>query len=107
MPPFHEAATRGWSEEELRRLAKMWGDSKSESEGGLMEPTTPIDSSELIVQGGGGADASLCRSGCREEAVDLPHLRRRIPARVRLAHSRRAWRHRRGAQGEVSPTLKP
>ena len=22
---FHEAATRGWSENELRRLAKMWG----------------------------------------------------------------------------------
>jgi hypothetical protein len=46
---FHEAATRGWSEEELRRLAKMWGDSQSESEGGLMEPTTAIDKSEPPV----------------------------------------------------------
>jgi len=45
---FHEAATRGWSEEELRRLAKMCGDSDSGSEG-LMEPTTPIDKSEPVV----------------------------------------------------------
>jgi hypothetical protein len=46
---FHEAATRGWTEGELRRLAKMWGDSHSGSEGGLMEPTTPIDKSEPAV----------------------------------------------------------
>ena len=46
---FHEAATRGWSEEELRRLAKMWGDSQSERREGLMEPTTPIDKSEPPV----------------------------------------------------------
>ncbi len=45
---FHEAATRGWSEEELRRLAKMWGDSQSEGEG-LMAPSTPIDKSEPAV----------------------------------------------------------
>ena len=24
---FHEAATRGWTEDELRRLAQMWGTS--------------------------------------------------------------------------------
>lgn len=46
---FHEAATRGWSEGELHRLAKMWGDSHSGTEGGLMEPTTPIDESEPPV----------------------------------------------------------
>ena len=56
---FHEAATRGWSEEELRRLAKMWGDSDSGSEG-LMEPTTRIDKAEPAVpeapaEGGDGA----------------------------------------------------
>ena len=43
------AATRGWSEGELHRLAKMWGDSRSGTEGGLMEPTTPIDESEPPV----------------------------------------------------------
>jgi hypothetical protein len=26
---FHEAATRGWSEEELRQLAEMWGTSST------------------------------------------------------------------------------
>jgi len=38
----------------------MWGDSDSGSEGGLMEPTTPIDKSEPVVpeapaEGGDGA----------------------------------------------------
>jgi len=28
---FHEAATRGWSEHELRQLAKMWGAPRSRS----------------------------------------------------------------------------
>ena len=46
---FHEAATRGWSENELRRLAKMWSESQSEIADGLMEPTTPIDKSAPAV----------------------------------------------------------
>ena len=46
---FHEAATRGWSEDELRRLAKMWGDSVAGSDDGLMEPTTPPDKLEPAI----------------------------------------------------------
>jgi hypothetical protein len=45
---FHEAATRGWSEEELRRLATMWGNSVVGSDE-LMAPATPIDKSEPAV----------------------------------------------------------
>jgi hypothetical protein len=56
---FHEAATRGWSEDELRRLAKMWGDSRVARAPELMEPTTPPDESEPVVpeapaEGGAG-----------------------------------------------------
>ncbi len=59
---FHEAATRGWSEGELRRLAAMWGSSGSrdgrDSEA-LMLPATAPDSNEPAVpeapaEGGGG-----------------------------------------------------
>jgi hypothetical protein len=28
---FHEAATRGWNEYELRQLARMWADSADET----------------------------------------------------------------------------
>ena len=46
---FHEAATRGWSEGELRRLAAMWGSSGSrdgrDSEA-LMLPATGRDSND-------------------------------------------------------------
>jgi len=46
---FHEAATRGWSEDELRRFAKMWGGSLTSGDQALMEPTTPPDKSEPPV----------------------------------------------------------
>ena len=54
---FHEAATRGWSESELRRLAQMWGTSEAAEQSAaptvaddaLMEPTTPPDPSEPPV----------------------------------------------------------
>ena len=56
---FHEAATRGWSEDELRRLATMWGGSRDASAPALMEPTAPPDESEPAVpeapaEGGAG-----------------------------------------------------
>jgi len=58
---FHEAATRGWSENELRRLAKMWGESAPGPDHALMEPTAPPDASEPPVpeapaEGGDGAE---------------------------------------------------
>jgi hypothetical protein len=45
---FHEAATRGWSENELRQLAMMWAGSAGRS-AALMEPTTPPDRSEPAI----------------------------------------------------------
>jgi hypothetical protein len=29
---FHEAATRGWDEDELRQLARMWSQARRESQ---------------------------------------------------------------------------
>ena len=29
---FHEAATRGWDEDELRQLARMWADESGSAE---------------------------------------------------------------------------
>jgi hypothetical protein len=60
---FHEAATRGWSENELRQLAQMWGRSALRSDG-LMEPTTPPDRSEPAIpeapaEGGAGGASSI------------------------------------------------
>ncbi|MDX6536681.1 MAG: hypothetical protein QOD37_1022, partial [Gaiellales bacterium] len=30
---FHEAATRGWDEDELRQLARMWADESGPADG--------------------------------------------------------------------------
>jgi hypothetical protein len=46
---FHEAATRGWDEDELRQLARMW----SEESGTLTLLANPIRAERFVL-----ADAS-------------------------------------------------
>lgn len=35
---FHEAATRGWDEDELRQLARMWADTSGTADGRSAPP---------------------------------------------------------------------
>jgi hypothetical protein len=74
---FHEAATRGWDEDELRQLARMWAD-----ESGNAELKGGVSLADLLPRALLGCDPTSASTEPKR-----PASRRTRPARETLARS--------------------